>query len=163
MTMASDKYLVLDERKNAMDYLVQSLVFLTQVEQNRFYLKWFVVAFHGAIHSFMLLVLQGVKHEQIYKKLPTHLQSKKTKKKKGFDPFDDELISFSVAYKYLKSPNNMAGQPFVSSGNQDECMKELNYKLRNQFIHFRPMVSAYEPWYPAEVCFPLLDILRFCI
>lgn len=157
------KYLVLDEERNAMDYLIQSLIFLTQVEQNRFYLKWFVVAFHGALYSFMLLVLQKVKQEQIYKKLPSFYQHDKTKKKKEFDPFDGKLLDFLVAYKYLKNPENMAGQPFVPSSNQDRCMGELNSKLRNQFVHFRPMVSAYEPWYPAEVCLPLLEILKFCI
>ena len=57
----------------------------------------------------------------------------------------------------------MAGCPFVASNDHSACMKELNNKLRNQLIHFTPMTWASEPWYPASVCQPLLDILKFCI
>ncbi len=57
----------------------------------------------------------------------------------------------------------MAGQPFVSSNKHNRCMRELNNKLRSQMIHFKPMVWASESWYPARVCQPLLNILKFCI
>ncbi len=57
----------------------------------------------------------------------------------------------------------MNGNPYLASDLQDECMKELNDKLRNQMIHFKPMLWGSEPWYPASVCEPLLDVLRFCI
>lgn len=157
-----NKYLLLDEKRNAMDYLAQSLTFLSMVEQNRFYLKWFIIAFHGALYSFMLLVLQGISQDQIYKVKPRYTQGK-MKKDDDFSPFDGLLIDFLEAYKCLKNPAKTGSHPYTQSGIQEKCMEELNFKLRNQMIHFKPMVSAYEPWYPAEVCFPLLDILRFCV
>lgn len=156
-----NKYLILDENHNALDYLIQSLVFLAQVEQNLFYLKWFIISFHSAVYAFMLLVLQGKNQQLIYEISPDHLSG--NKKKKEFDPFDGKLISFLTAYKYLKSLDKMMGQSFTSTNEHDRCMKELNNKLRSQMIHFKPMVWASESWYPARVCQPLLDILRFCI
>lgn len=155
------KYLILDENHNALDYLIQSLVFLAQVEQNLFYLKWFVISFHGAVYAFMLLVLQARDQQLIYEILPNHLAS--NKKKKEFDPFDGKLISFLTAYKYLKSSQKAEVKPFLAANRHDKCMKELNNKLRSQMIHFKPMVWASESWYPARVCQPLLDILKFCI
>lgn len=155
------KYLILDESHNAMDYLIQSLVFLSQVEQNLFYLKWFIISFHGAIYGFILLVLKSKDQQQIYEIPPEYSRGKS--RKKEFDPFEGKLISFLVAYKYLKDSQKMAGQPFVASREHDQCMKELNNKLRGQLIHFKPMLWASESWYPARVCQPLLDILRFCV
>lgn len=159
--MKKDTYLVLDEEHNALDYLIQSLVFLSQIEQNLFHLKWFVVAFHGAVYSFMLLAIQGRNQEHIYEVLPDHLSGKE--KKKEFDPFDRKLISFLDAYKYLKNSEKMSSSPFIATDNHDQCIKELNNKLRNQMIHFKPMLWGSEPWYPAVVCQPLLNLLRFCI
>lgn len=152
-----DKYLILDERRNAVDYLTQSLVFLSLVEQNRFYLKWFVIAFHGAIYSMMLLVLQSIDSKLIYKSQPSY------KKGEDFTPFDGELLSFLSAYRKLKDTKAMEGRPLEVVKVHDDCMNELHKKLRNQFIHFLPMAWSAESWYPAEVCLPLLDILRFCI
>lgn len=153
-----DTYLVLSESRNAMDYLVQSLVFLSQVEQNNYYLKWFVIAFHGAIHSFMLLVLQKIDAKLIYSKQPIY-------KTLGdnFDPFDGHLRDFLDTYSYLKNKEHLGSNVFLATGLHDAAMKELNNKLRNQFIHFKPMTWGAEAWYPAEVCHPLLEILRFCL
>ena len=156
-----DKYLILDETHNALDYLVQSLVFLAQVEQNLFYLKWFVISFHGAVYSFMLLVLQARDNSLIYEVLPGHLGGKK--KQNGFDPLDGKLISFTDAYKYLKNSTKMSDKPFPTTSQHSSCITELNNKLRSQMVHFKPMVWASESWYPARVCQPLLDLLRFCI
>lgn len=157
-----NKYLLLNEERNAMDYLTQSLTFLSMVEQNRFYLKWFIIAFHGALYSFMLLVLQGVSHDQIYEVKPKYAQGK-IKEGDGLDLFDGLLVNFLKAYRFLKNSKRTDNKPYVQTGIQKKCMEVLNFKLRNQMVHFKPMVSAYEPWYPAEVCFPLLDVLRFCI
>lgn len=161
-----NNYLVLSEKRNALDNLIQSLVFLAHVEQNRFYLKWFIIAFHSAIYSFILLALQSIDTQQIYKFTVSSKQlggKRKRTDKKKFDPFEDKLIDFHLAFKRLKRSQDMGGHPFMASKEQNECMKELNDKLRNQMIHFKPMAWGSEPWYPARVCLPLLDILRFCI
>lgn len=155
-----DKYLILDEDHNALDYLIQSLVFLAQVEQNLFYLKWFVISFHSTVYSFMLLVLQARNYSLIYETPPSHLGGKK--EQKGFDPLDGKLITFTTAYKYLKDPKKIEDKPLLATSQHDSCITELN-KLRNQMIHFKPMIWASEPWYQSMVCQPLLDILRFCI
>lgn len=152
---------MLDESHNAMDYLIQSLVFLSQVEQNLFYLKWFIISFHSALYAFMLLVLQARDQQLIYEIPPGHLGG--NKKKKEFDLFDGKLISFLTAYRYLKNSQKVGGKPFSAANEHNRCMKELSNKLRNQMVHFKPMVWASESWYPARVCQPLLDILGFCV
>lgn len=159
--MEKDKYLVLDEERNALDYLIQALVFLSQVEQNLFYLKWFIVAFHGALYAFMLLAIQSRNRDHVYEILPNYTSKKD--KNKEFDPFDGKLISFDSAYKYIKDSAKMSEMPFVTIKDHDQCIEELNKKLRNQMIHFKPMYWGTEPWYPAVVCQPLLDLLRFCV
>jgi hypothetical protein len=161
MTGDIHKYLLLDEERNAMDFLTQSLTFLSMVEQNRFYLKWFIISFHGTLYSFMLLVLQGVNHDQIYRVKPKYFEN--TSKKDDLDLFEGRLIDFMRSYGDIKIAEKTDNHPYVETGIQRKCMEELNFKLRNQMIHFKPMVSAYEPWYPAEVCSPLLEVLMFCI
>lgn len=153
-----ESFLVLNEEGNAMDYLVQSLIFLSQVEQNNYFLKWFVIAFHGALHSFMLLVLQKVNPMLIYEKPPKYKTQEDC-----FDPFDGYTRNFLDTYSYLKDRKYLGNTAFTAEELHDISMKELNNKLRNQFIHFKPMSWGAEAWYPAGVCYPLLKILRFCL
>jgi len=147
-----NKYFILDEESNAVDYLVRSYEFLAQIEQNRSYIKWFIIAFHGALYSFMTVVLFRINSVQIFKD-----------KKNSKHPIERDLLSFLKIYSLLKNKDNMGEHPFISIGQHDVCMKELNDKLRNLMMHFRPMVWASEFWYPARACYPLLDILSFCI
>lgn len=146
------QYLLLDEESNAADYLSRSLEFLEKIDLDRLYLKWFTIAFHGAVYHFMLLKLYKVNSEQIFKDKKISLHS-----------LDRELISFQAAYRSIKEADCMDNNPFKPEGIQDSCIVELNNQLRNQMMHFRPTVWAAEPWYFAEACFPLLDVLRFCI
>ncbi|MBU4396663.1 hypothetical protein KKC08_00645, partial [Patescibacteria group bacterium] len=147
-----NEYLIIDEESNAVDYLVQSCEFLDKIEKNRLYIKWFIIAFHGAIYSFMMLALLKVNSAQIFRD-----------KKNSKHPIDRDLLSFLQIYFLLKNKDNMGQNPFISTNYHDDCMQELNDELRNLMMHFRPMVWATEPWYPASVCYPLLDILKFCI
>lgn len=147
-----DKYLILDEESNASDYLCKSLEFLEKIDLDRLYLKWFTIAFHGAVYHFTLLKLHSVNPKQIFKDNKTSSHA-----------LDRELIGFQTAYKFLKDENHMNSNPFKPEGIQDSCIEELNNQLRNQMIHFRPTLWAAEPWYFAEACYPLLDVLKFCI
>lgn len=147
-----NNYFILDEESNAVDYLVRSYEFLDQIEKERSYWKWFIIAFHSALYSFMILALFRINSVQIFKD-----------KKNSKHPIERDLLSFLNIYSLLKDNDNMKGNPFISKDQQDVCMKELNNKLRNLMMHFRPMVWASESWYPARVCYPLLDVLKFCI
>ncbi|MBU0498391.1 MAG: hypothetical protein KKG04_10635 [Candidatus Thermoplasmatota archaeon] len=153
-----DTYFVLDETRNAMDYLAHSLIFISQIEQNKYDIKWFVLAFHGALYSFMLLVLQKVDQKLIYS-----IQPKYKTQGDPFDPYDGKLRSFLDSYKHLKDTKIMGDSIFKATENHDFAMQELNHKLRNQFVHFLPMVWGAEPWYPAEVCHQLLELLNYCV
>jgi hypothetical protein len=143
------KYMVLDEESNASDYLKRSLEFLEKIDDDRIYLKWFTIAFHGAVYHFMLIKLHKKDSQKIFKDKKTNQHS-----------LDREIISFGSAYAFIK---NDQIDPYKPSGNQDACIKELNGAVRNQMIHFRPSVWAAEPWYFAEVCYPLLELLKYCI
>ncbi len=151
ITAKKNNYFILDEESNALDYLVQSSLFLNQAVENRTYWKWFVIAFHGAIHSYMLLVLHKIDPEQIYR----------DKKVKAHSP-DRKLLDFLSTYELLKKPENMKGNPFSGSRDHDTRMIILNNEIRNLFMHFRPMVWAAEPWYFVSACKTLLDVLKFC-
>jgi len=144
-------YLVLDEERNAVDYLMRSIEFFERIDENRLYLKWFAIAFHGAIYTFILLVLNKFNSEQIYKgnKIKTH-------------SLDRDLISFLSAFALLKKVDFVGKEPFTFTQQHDACMTELNNKIRNQMMHFRPVVWAIEPWYPARACYPLISILKLC-
>lgn len=143
------KYLILDEESNAADYLYRSVEFINQIDNDRLYLKWFTIAFHGAVYHFMLLKLRKNNSEQIFKDNKVNKHS-----------LDREIISFRRTYSLLKNDPNDTYKP---SGNQDACILDLNNSLRNQMLHFRPSVWAAEPWYFAEICYPLLELLKFCI
>ena len=147
-----NKYFIIDEESNAVDYLVRSYEFLDQIEQNRSFWKWFIIAFHNALYSFMVLALFKINSVQVFK------DNKNSK-----HPIDRHLLSFLQIYLLLKNKENMGGNPFDSTDRHDVCMKELNDKLRNLMMHFRPMVWGSKPWYPASVCYPLVEILKFCI
>ena len=144
--------MILDEERNAADFLNKSVLFLQKIDKDRVYLKWFTIAFHGAVHSFILLKLQSVSSELIFADNKTHSHS-----------LDRNLKSFKKAYLSLKNPNLMKINIYKPEGNQDKCIDELNDRLRNQMIHFRPTLWASEPWYFAEACYPLLSLLKFCI
>lgn len=158
-----NNYLVLDEEKNMMDFLIQSLTFLSQVEQNMFFWKWFIISFHSTLYSLMILTLKDIDNNKIYKKLPDYFEKKDNQKNQEFTPFDGELISFLGAFQKLKDGSSTSNKPFKSTKLIDSCMKELNDKLRNQMIHFLPMTWGSESWYPAQVCRPLLRITKYCI
>jgi hypothetical protein len=143
------KYLILDEESNASDYLSRSVEFLNQIDNDRLYLKWFTIAFHGAVYHFMLIKLHKKNSEQIFKD-----------KKINQHSLDRQIISFERAYSMLK---NDQSEPYKPSGIQDACITELNAALRNQMLHFRPTLWAAEPWYFANVCYPLLEVLKFCV
>lgn len=156
-----DNFLILNEERNAIDYLNHALLFLSQVEDDLYSLKWFIIAFHGAVYSFMLLALQKTDAEQIYR------EKKPQKSKKELSPleeFDSKLVlQFLDAYKLLKKEKSTLGVSFKATELITICMKKLNNELRNQVIHFKPMTLGYEPWYPAEVCLPLIAVLEFCL
>lgn len=143
------KYLILDEESNAADNLKRSAEFLAKIDEDRLYLKWFTIAFHGAVYNFMLIKLHKKSSEQIFKD-----------KKINQHSLDREIISFGRAYSLLK---NDPSDAYLPSGIQDACITELNSALRNQMLHFRPTVWAAEPWYFANVCYPLIELLKFCI
>lgn len=148
----SKKYMILDEVRNASDYLNKSLLFIKKINIDLVYLKWFTIAFHGAIYSFMLLKAQSIKAEYIFSdnKLNTH-------------SLDRNLKSFKRIYLLLKNVDVMSENVYIPDKNVDACIFELNDQLRNQMIHFRPTLWASEPWYFARACYPLLHLLRFCI
>lgn len=144
-------YLVLDETINTVDYLESALHFLKD-QENKMSLKWFIIAFHGAIYGFMLLRLKKVNPEQIFNDNKIDKIS-----------LDRNLISFKKAYLFIKNEKNTSHNPFISSNIEDAAMEEINDQIRNQMLHFRPILWAAEPWYFADTCLPLINILNYCI
>lgn len=142
-----DSYLILNAERNAFDFLIFSLVSLAQIDIHIRHLKWFIIAFHGATYSYMLLALETQNSSLIYADIKTKY-----------------LISFGRAYEFLKDKRVMNPDPFKNREIHDVAMNKLNDDLRNQMIHFAPPLTwASEAWYPARVAYPVLKILRYSI
>lgn len=142
-----DSYLILNAERNAYDFLIFSLVSLAQIDIHIRHLKWFIIAFHGAIYSYMLLALEKQNPSLIYSDIETKY-----------------LISFGRAYDLLKNKKLMNSDSFKNRKIHDVTMNKLNDDLRNQMIHFAPPLTwASEAFYPARVAYPILKILRYSI
>src|SRR5690349_21649631 len=98
-------YLVLNEEKNAIDYLNHALVFLEEVEKKKVSLKWFIIAFHGALYAFMLLALQKVNSEQIYREEKLNDNQQERTPMEEFEA--KRILTFKDSYKLLKKEKNM--------------------------------------------------------
>lgn len=158
-----NKFLSLDERGHAIDSLVQSLSFLVHAEQNPFNWKWFVIAFHNTLYSFMLLALKNSDLSGIWE------NEDKMKVDDRFDVFSDKgrLINFIQAFEWIQDSKRMKKYENSVEFKSDNIveitkrMKTLNNDLRNQFMHFRPVVWGASPDYIAEACYPLIEVLDF--
>lgn len=158
-----DKSLYLDEREHAVDSLIQSLSFLVQVEQNPFNWKWFIIAFHNTLHSFMLLALKNSDLSGIWK------NEDKMKLNDRFDVYSNKgnLINFTTAFEWIQDNKRMKKYEDSVEFKSDNIVeitkriKTLNNDLRNQFIHFRPVSWGASPDYFADVCYPLIEVLEF--
>lgn len=123
------EYLRIDEKENAIDSLGRALAFLSEVEQNPFNWKWFTIALHNAVYSFMLLALQNTDLSGIWQEEPEN----------GLiDLFNskNKLISFKEAFKRIQDPERMGGyinsKAFPAKPYHKDSMKHLNDCLRNE-------------------------------
>ncbi|HEV7702197.1 MAG TPA: hypothetical protein VGO63_02010 [Candidatus Paceibacterota bacterium] len=157
------KFLFLDEKEHAIDSLTQSLSFLVHTEQNPFNWKWFIIAFHNTLHSFMLLALKKGDLSGIWE------NEDRMKVNDRFDVFSEKgkLVDFMKAFKWIQEKERMSkyahSKEFKSENiiEIENRMKALNTDLRNQFIHFRPVAWGASPDYITEICYPLIELLEF--
>lgn len=109
--------------------------FLTEAEDEEYYLKWAIIAAHSTLQGFMVLALRGTSSIQIVKK------HKKDKNKTAFEILSNpekQLDNFLHLFNKIKDEQYMPNGAFVDkSGEITESIENLN-EIRNQFIHYFP-------------------------
>lgn len=141
-----------------------------------FRLKWFVVSLHHAVHLAMLLALKGSAGQGIWETDSKRLSLKKklrvTIEKWGdtlVDIFSDKnkLLTFLDAYELIKDPQRMKryihSRHFQATPDHDDAMKFINDKLRNAFVHPRPISFSYGEGYILDQISPVLDVAFFLL
>lgn len=157
------EYLRIDEKGNAIDSLHRAVDFLKNTERDLYNWKWFIIAMHHAVHSFMLVALQNTDLSGIWKE-PI------IKKDDGlvdiFNP-NNKLISFMKAFECIQDSERMGGygnaKPFRSKAYHKTSMEHLNGRLRNEFIHYRPKGWSVHNKYLVDIVRPVLEIIEFLV
>jgi len=160
---AKTEYLRIDEKENAIDSLHRAVEFLKNTNENPYNWKWFIIAIHHAIHSFMIVALQntdlsGIWEEPVIRK-PNGL----------IDIFDrrNRLISFMKAFEWIQNSDRMSGyvnaKPFQAQSYHKDSMEHLNDRLRNEFIHYRPKGWSIHNQYFIDITRPVLEIIEFLV
>lgn len=157
------EYLRINEKGNAMDSLHCALEFLKETKKDIYRWKWFIIAIHHATYHFMLLALvntdlSGIWQEPVMKKQGRLVDIFNSKNK---------LISFMEAFDYIRDLKRMSGyvnsQPFKALPYHIDSMKHLNDKLRNKFIHYKPLGWSIHGGYLIGVTNPVLEIIEFLV
>ena len=164
-------YMRIDEKNNIIDSFEKARDFLL-TQKNLLDLKWFVLAFHHGVHNLMLLALVdsaqgGIWVEDKKRGLPimrdlgggTYIVDTFNEKNK--------LLGFMVAFKYIQDYHRMhhfvMSKPFVAQPYHRDSMMHLNDRLRNQFIHYRPLGWSINEQYIYEICKPVIEIANFLV
>jgi len=140
-------YLVLSERKNSLDSLERSLEFLQKAQSQNNYWKWFILAFHHALHSLLIISLPD--KDRWRGAVPRTLEEFDEAKLKDFNP------AYQVLLRNKMGDNKELAELLCDS---KPNAKHLNDKLRNVLQHFKREVWAYDRSIIAEVCLPLVNL-----
>ncbi len=161
--MSEGSYMRIDEKTNPIDSLERALIFLREAEKDLMSMKWFVVAIHHAIYHFMLLALSNTDQSGIWKE-PIIRRSD------GLIDLmhpENRLISFMTALKFIQDSARMSGyvnsKPFQAKPYHAQSMKRLNDRLRNVFVHYKPLAWSIHDKYILDVINPGLEIIEFLV
>jgi len=152
----NSKFLEVDEKGNAIDSLNKALYFLENIEKDSYNWKWFAIALHHSTYSFMLLSLTKTDLSGIWK-------SEKRSPEGYIDIENSELISFMEAFRRIQKPELMKhfinSKPFNANTQHERAMRYLNDRLRNLFVHYKPI-----SWIIYYQCFinivePVLEVI----
>lgn len=152
----SGNLLIIDEKLILCDSLKQLNSFLHQIQKDKMFWRWAIIALHSALYQAMILTLQGSNYERV---LELCRGCKKTRSGK--------LISFEDAFKWISQEKKMrrfvVSERFVPSKKHKKAMRLINKELRNRFVHFVPQIWIINTKEFQEVFKSCLEIIRFCL
>ena len=139
--MSKEKYLRTDDLTEAIKSLEMVGKLLPDLLHDVYIWKWVIHALHSSFQGFMVAALKGSsglavltkKSEEAWHK--AHRDGSRTFPRQKLDTFPN-------LYKKIKTEKMLMysrSEKFVSTVEQDWSVRKLN-SLRNDFIHFRPMI-----------------------
>lgn len=130
--------LFVDEKLNALDFLLKFDDFFGRALDDRSYWKWSIISLHASIYSFCIIFLRFTD--------ATAFTVKDKRRKSIKKPLDQtfinelHLISLTEAIEQCCNEgiaNLLNNQALNLQKTELEALKELN-RLRNDFMHFKP-------------------------
>lgn len=123
-----EKWLRLDEKTNAVDYLEKAYDYICQVEADVFAWKWVIIALHGALYGFAICACAGSNPDYV---APV-IKKGKNKGKRHLIGLDKALELCQTYKGYVQS------KPLQLSDKQKESIRWLKDEFRDEFEHFSP-------------------------
>lgn len=160
-SIAAEEYFHIDEKSNAVDYLHRAAQFSRETITDDFAWKWFMISLHSALYNFMLLAIQRTDLSGIW------VEPEICTPDGYVDDNKNKLVSFLQAYQRIQEDRRM--HPFVNSRTfqaeerHNSAVRQLNDKLRNEFMHFHPKGWSIQKAYMAEIVPPIIEIIDFLI
>jgi hypothetical protein len=146
------KYMRLDERTNALDYLDRAYQFIQHVEHDVLAWKWVIIALHGALYGFAICACAGSNPDYI--KYPMI--------KKGKYKGEGRLMGLDRALELCQNfTRYINSKPLQLSDKQKESIRWLKHEFRNEFEHFSPKGWSIELHGMPQIIIDVLDVIRF--
>ncbi len=139
--MSKEIYLRTDDLTEAIKSLEMVEKLLPDLLHDLYVWKWVILALHSSLQGFMVAALKGssglavLTDKSAEAWLKAHRAGSRTVPRQKLD-------SFPNLYKKIKTEKMLkyhGSKKFVSTEEQDWSVRKLN-SLRNDFIHFRPML-----------------------
>lgn len=144
------RWLRLDEKTNALDYLQKAGESIQKVDNNPEEWKWVILGLHGALCGFAVCACMGTNSAGV--KIKT--------KKRG-----EKLISFHEALRRCQDENLMkmtiSSKHLELTSEQSDSIIMLKEAFRNEFEHFQPKAWSIEIHGFPQMAMNVLDVIRF--
>jgi len=158
--LGKSECLEIDEKENAIDSLNKAVDFLKNTRKDSYNWKWFAIALHHSTYSFMLLSLTKTNLSGIWK-------SEKRSPEGDIDVEKSELISFMEEFRRIQKLELMKhfvnSKPFKANTRHERAMRYLNDRLRNLFIHYKPVSWAIYYQCFINIVEPILEVIEFLV
>lgn len=146
----NEKTLYLTAELNALDFLTKAHHFICQTESEDIAWKWVVLTLNGALYGFAICALSQGNPDNIILK---------TK------PGKEKLINFDESLKRCQDPNWMRtttrGKTLQLSQQQEQSIRILKTRLRNNFEHYIPGGWLIEIHGMPQIAIDVLNVIHF--
>jgi len=148
------KFLRINERKNAIDYLEKAHNYIRETEEDLMAWKWVALTLHSALYGFAVCACAGTNVDFVAPEI-------KNGKNKG----KRELISFNKALGYCQNTSVMSrfdhSKTLKLTSDQRDSINILKELFRDNFVHFSPKHWSIELHGISHVAIDILDVIRF--